>query len=171
MLKEFKPALLFVAKFLAIYFVGNILYGIYVESFNQVADPITNWVTLQSVEILNNVGEVTEAYEDEFVPNIHILLNDRSVISIYEGCNGVNVMVIFIAFLIAFGGKWIKMLWFIPVGIIGIHLTNLTRIVLLFFVAEYHPNLMYFTHKYLFTGFIYAFVLLLWYLWATRISK
>lgn len=171
MLKEFKPAILFVTKFLIIYFVGNILYGVYVESFNQVVDPITNWVTKQSVNVLNNVGEVTEAFEDEANPKVHILTNERTVLSVYEGCNGVNVIVIFVAFLFAYGGKWIRLLWFVPIGIILIHLANLTRIVLLYFVAEYYPNFMYFTHKYLFTGFIYVFVLMLWYLWATRISK
>ena len=171
MFKEFKPALLFVAKFLVIYFIGNILYGIYVESFGHVADPATNWVTDQSVTILNWVGEATEAYKDDANPKVHILLNERTVLSIYEGCNGLNVIVIFVAFLFAYGGKWIRVIWFIPFGVLFIHMANLTRIVLLYFVAEYYPNFMYFTHKYLFTGFIYAFVLLLWYWWATRISK
>jgi len=170
-MKEFKPAIIFVIKFLTIYFVGNIVYGLYVESFQQVVDPITNWVTEQSVNILNVVGESTETYIDKENPKVHILHDNLAVISVFEGCNGINVIVIFIAFLVAFGGGAKKLLWFVPLGILSIHIANLIRIVLLYFVAHYFSDYLYFTHKFLFTGFIYVWVLLLWFVWATRLCK
>ena len=171
MLNEFKPALFFVGKFMLIYFVGNILYGLYVESYGDRADHLTTWVTEQTIVLLNNIGESTEAYANETEPKVHILDNERVVLSIYEGCNGLNVIVIFIAFVVAYGGRLKNIIWFSVSGIVVIHIMNLTRIVLLYFVAQYYPNFMYFTHKYLFTGFIYAVVLALWYWWATKWSK
>ena len=171
MLKEFKPALLFVTKFLIIYFIGNVIYGLYVESFGEKPDVLTEWVTEQSVQILNTTGQSTEVYCDEQAPKVHIVTENRAVISVYEGCNGVNVFVIFIAFVIAYGGNYKNLLWFIPLGLVGVHVANLLRIVMLYFVAEYFPNYMYFTHKFLFTGFIYAFVLALWYGWVIIWSK
>ncbi len=171
MLKEFKPALLFVTKFLAIYFIGNILYGLYVESFDNRPDSATAIVTDQSVWCLKESGENVESSLDSDQPKVHILLNNKIVLSVFEGCNGLNVMIIFLAFLVAYGGSWKKMLWFVPLGLVAIHLANLGRIAMLYYIAHYHPNWMYFTHKFLFTGFIYAFVLLLWYWWVTRLSK
>ncbi len=170
-LKEFKPALLFVTKFLVIYFIGNIIYGVYVESFNNMADPVTTWVTNQTNYFLNGLGEGSEILTDNAQPKVHIFNGSDKVLSVYEGCNGLNVMIIFVAFLVAYGGNLRNLMWFIPLGLVLIHFANIVRIVLLYFVAYYRPNFMYFTHKFLFTGFIYAFVLVLWYWWVTRLSQ
>jgi exosortase/archaeosortase family protein len=63
------------------------------------------------------------------------------------------------------------MIWFVPLGLAVIHVANLGRIVLLFLVSLYEPEYLYFTHKYLFTAFIYLFVFLLWILWVMKIAK
>jgi exosortase family protein XrtF len=171
MIKEFKPALLFLVKFLGVYFVGNIVYGLYIEGFGNVADPMTVWVSNQTVTILNLLGLNSETLVDDLAPKIRLLLDDHSVLSIYEGCNGLNVMIIFVAFLAAYSGNMKRLLWFVPFGLLMIHLMNLTRIVLLFFVAEYYEGYLYFTHKYLFTAVIYVGILILWYWWITKLSK
>lgn len=171
MIKEFKPALLFLAKFLGVYFLGNIVYGLYIESFGIIADPMTSWVSEQTVLFLKAIGLNSETLVDDFAPKVRLLLDDHSVLSIYEGCNGLNVMIIFVAFLVAYTGNTQRLLWFIPFGILMIHLMNLGRIILLFFVAEYYENYLYFTHKYLFTAVIYLGVLALWYWWIARLSK
>jgi len=171
MLKEFKPALWFLAKFLGVYFLGNIVYGVYIEGFGQVADPLTSWVSEQIVFLLSAFGLETSSMADDFAPKVRILLESHSVISIYEGCNGLNVIIIFIAFLVAYAGNLPRLVWFIPLGILVIHLMNLTRIILLFYVAEYYEDYLYFTHKYLFTAIIYVGVLGLWYWWVTYLNK
>jgi len=171
MIKEFKPALFFLVKFLIVYFIGNIAYGLYIESFGNSADPMTAWVSNQTTVILNLMGFNTETLADDFAPKIRLLLDDHSVISIYEGCNGLNVMIIFVAFLAAYSGNIKRLLWFVPLGLLVTHLMNLTRIVLLFFVAEYYEDYLYFTHKYLFTGIIYVGILILWYWWIVSLSK
>lgn len=171
MIKEFKPALFFLGKFLGVYFVGNIVYGLYIESFGDLADPMTSWVSNQTVTILNFMGLNTETLVDDFAPKVRLLLDGHSVVSVYEGCNGLNVMIIFAAFLVAYSGNMKRLLWFVPFGLLVTHLMNLTRIVLLFFVAEYYENYLYFTHKYIFTAAIYVVILILWYWWIVRLSK
>ena len=171
MIKEFKPALLFLVKFLGVYFIGNIVYGLYIESFGNSADPMTAWVSNQTATILNWMGLHTETLVDDFAPKIRLLLDEHSVLSIYEGCNGLNVMIIFVGFLAAYAGNIKRLFWFVPFGLLVIHLMNLTRIVLLFFVAEYYEDYLYFTHKYLFTGVIYVAILILWYWWIVSLSK
>jgi len=171
MIKEFKPALLFLVKFLGVYFVGNIVYGLYIESFGNLADPMTWWVSEQTVLFLKAVGVNSEILADDFAPKVRLLLDGHSVVSVYEGCNGLNVMIIFVAFLAAYSGNIKRLLWFIPFGLLVIHLMNLSRIVLLFIVAEYYEGYLYFTHKYLFTGAIYVVILILWYWWIVSLSK
>ncbi len=171
MIKEFKPALLFLAKFLGVYFLGNIVYGLYIESFGNIADPMTAWVSEQTVVFLKLLDLNSETLVDDFAPKIRLLLDDHSVLSIYEGCNGLNVMIIFVAFLVAYTGNTKRLLWFIPFGLLVTHLMNLGRIILLFFVAEYYEDYLYFTHKYLFTAAIYLVILVLWYWWIVSLSK
>jgi exosortase family protein XrtF len=90
---------------------------------------------------------------------------------VYEGCNGLNVMIIFVAFLVAFGPIGRTLAWFIPLGLFIIHLVNLARIGLLFWVSLYMPKYMYFTHKYFFTAILYVVVFVLWIWWVRRYAS
>lgn len=171
LLREFKPAILFLAKFMVIYLLGNLLYGWYITYWYPAVDPVTSWVTNQSAGILDLFGWETSTYNHIVKPTTYIVHNQKSVIAVYEGCNGLNVVVVFLAFLFAFGPISKKLFWFVPLGIIVIHLSNLARIILLFLVSIQLPDFLYFTHKYLFTAFIFFFVFLLWFWWVLKLSK
>ncbi|QOI97879.1 MAG: exosortase family protein XrtF [Flammeovirgaceae bacterium] len=171
MVNEFKPAILFLAKFVGIYLLGNLLYGWYITSWYPAPDPVTSWVTHQSADILKLFGWDTSTYNHIVKPTTYIVYDQKSIIAVYEGCNGLNVVIIFLAFLIAFGPISKKLIWFVPLGIFIIHISNLARIILLFLVSLKLPDFLYFTHKYLFTAFIFLFVFLLWLWWIFKLSK
>ena len=140
------------------------MYGLYVESFD-LADPITYWVTVQSAQVIGWFADGIGVSNHETLSTVIIFNNAHSVLSVYEGCNGINVMVVFLSFLLAFPGWSKKMYWFAPMGLILIYISNIGRIVLLYLVSESLPNLYYFTHKYVFTAIIYLVVFVLWYVW------
>ena len=171
MYKEFKPTILFLVKFIGFYLLTNFLYGLYVESYAPLADPVTHWVTNQTSSFLNVLGQNTGTSAEEGGKNVLIMSGEQEILAVYEGCNGINVFIVFMAFVVSFGNPGKKALWFVPLGILIIHLSNLARIVLLYFVHEHLPGLMYFTHKYLFTSVIYLMVFILWYVWITKIRK
>jgi exosortase family protein XrtF len=165
MWKEFRPAFRFLFVFVGLYLAGNVLYGLWIESYDNVPDLATSAVTYQTSGILNLLGKATTVTENTQGPTV-LLSNDRKVIlSVYEGCNGINVMIVFVAFLAAFGGSMKKMSWFLPAGIILIHLSNLARLVLLYFVAVGYQHYFYYVHKYVFTAIIYVMVFALWIVW------
>jgi len=171
MIKEFKPTILFLVKFLGIYLVGNLIYGTWITHWHPQPDPVTHWVTEQSARVLNIVGQEAVAHDYPNKPTTYLQLRENAIVSVYEGCNGINVVIVFLAFLFAFGPYIKAMVWFAPLGLLVIHLANLARIVLLFLVSLYEPDFLYFTHKYLFTAFIYLFVFLLWILWVMKIAR
>jgi exosortase family protein XrtF len=170
LLQEFKPALLFLGKFLTIYFVGNIVYGIYIESFADRPDPITRFVTNQSVAVLNQVGFQSAAKDHDTQPKIGVSENGKTVLYVFEGCNGINVMIVFIAFMFAFGGPGKPLAIFLPAGIITILLFNLLRIALLFYLALNNERHFYYYHKYLFTATLYLVTFGMWALWVIRFN-
>lgn len=162
---EFKPTILFLVKFIGIYLVGNFVYGLFVESFSPEPDPATRWVSEQTGFVLTTCGWPVDVYDHHRKASSLLRYEDREVLSVYEGCNGINTMIIFAAFLVAFGPVNRRMLWFLPLGVLLIHLANLGRISLLFLVSTYRPDYMYFVHKYFFTAVLYAVIFLLWVVW------
>ena len=168
--QKFRPALMFVAKFVGLYLILNTIYAFYIESYNGGLDPVTYWVSQQTAGLLNLAGEEISIYRSEFSPKAFMVKDNDTVLSVYEGCNGLNVIFIFFAFIIAYKGNIKDTLWFTLLGILVIHLINLARIAMLYYVAVYIPNYMYFSHKYLFTGIIYIVVFVLWYIWASKLN-
>jgi len=170
-LKEFKPTILFLVKFIGIYVVANLLYGIYVTAYSPGPDPITSIASRQTAVALGICGWPSTTKDNEKKPTTLLIHEGRSVLAIYEGCNGVNIMIIFVAFLFAFGPIG-KPLWiFALAGIVMIHLMNLLRISLLFWVVLYLPDFVYFVHKYLFTAILFVFVFVLWIVWVRKFSN
>jgi len=169
-LQEFKPTIFFLLKFVGIYVVVNLLYGLYISHDQPHVDGATREVTRQSAGILKVCGWPVHIQDRESSPTTDLLYEERSVLSVYEGCNGINVAIIFLAFLFAFRPISRPLWWFAPLGLFILHLANLGRIVLLFWVAVYMPDFMYFTHKYLFTAFLYLVVFGLWVWWVKKYS-
>lgn len=170
-LQEFKPTILFLVKFFGIYIIGSLLYGWYVTAYHPRPDPMTSWVTEQSAVVLNLFGLEVTTFDNQVKPTTYIASATKNIVSVYEGCNGLNVVVVFLAFLFAFGPYTKTMMWFVPLGLLVIHISNITRIVLLVLIAMQMKSYYYFTHKYLFTAFIYLFVFLLWIWWVMRLAK
>lgn len=164
-LTEFKPSLVFLVKFVALYLIGNVLYGLFVTYYHPEADPVTRWVTDQSSAALHVFGFQTEVVPQPNKPNVILLLDGKGIISVYEGCNGLNIMIVFTAFLLAFGPLLGRTLLFWVCGTLLIHVANLVRVTVLFWVALAYPSSLYFLHKYFFTGFLYLIVFILWYVW------
>lgn len=171
LIKEFKTPILFLGKFLVVYLVLNILYGVYVDYYTPNADPITFMVTRNTEFVLDILGYNTSSSPDLNRPNVLLRENGHAILSVYEGCNGVNVFIIFVAFLTSFGRFKSPLVWYIPLGLIVIYITNLIRISLLFYVSKHFSNYLYFTHKYFFTAIIYIVVFLMWYIWVSRLYK
>lgn len=170
-LREFRPALRFVGFFVGIYLAGNVLYGLCIEWYRPRADPLTVLATKQSVTIMDYLSGPVSCKPLETEPIVLVSTSEHLVLRVYEGCNGMNVMIVFIAFVVAFGGEKKRLLIFSLVGLVIIHLANLARINLLFYTALYQPDYFYYFHKYFFTACLYIIVFLLWYLWVARWSN
>jgi exosortase family protein XrtF len=168
---EFRPTIFFLLKFLGIFLIGNLLYGWFVTSWLPQADPLTVWASDQSAWVLNLVGSPVSVHEYAGKSHVYLQVNKKAILTVFEGCNGVNVVIVFFSFLLAFGPYTKSLIWFSLLGLFVIHLSNVARIVLLFFVTQHFPDQLFFVHKYLFTAFIYLFVFLLWIWWVIKFAK
>ena len=170
MWKEFKPAIRFVLWFVGLYFLGNIIYGIYISYCGNSPDNITILVTKQTAWLLQVMGYPVQALANVTLPTVSLRSGSTAVLDVYEGCNGVNIFIVFVAFVVAFGGSQKNLWWFLPLGLTVLHISNLARIALLFWTAMAYQNYFYYVHKYFFTIFLYAMVFLLWIIWINKFN-
>lgn len=87
-----------------------------------------------------------------------------------SNCNAITLFSLFSVFIIAYPGKLKDKLWFIPIGVIAIHLLNILRVIALVLIANYYPEYLNFNHTYTFTFLVYSFIFLLWMIWVNKYS-
>jgi exosortase family protein XrtF len=85
-------------------------------------------------------------------------------------CNAITLFFLFGVFVIAYPGHQKSKLWFVPLGIITIHLLNIFRVCALAWIARYHEDYLDFNHTYTFTFIVYCYIFFLWMLWVNKYS-
>jgi len=85
-------------------------------------------------------------------------------------CNGLELFALFTGFVIAYPGKLSNKLWFIPAGLLSIHLLNILRVIGLALLSYHAPEKLEFNHTYTFTFIVYSYVFFLWIIWALKLS-
>lgn len=170
---KYKPFLTFVAKFFLIYILLSGIYGFYLDQFDEATfepDGITTMVSNQTRDLMNFVGEdaATKPHESEASHKFYV--HGKYIARIVEGCNAVSVMILFVAFVVAFKGKLKHTLLFILAGLLIIHVLNVVRIALLSMALYYYPEYQEFLHDTIFPLAIYGVVFILWVIWVNKFS-
>jgi len=158
-----KGVIFFLLRFLVVFAGLSLAYGAWIQSYGDIPDPIS-WFIADTLAWLNQPHVRLEAAVG--TPAILLYYDEKQVISVFDGCNGIAVMILFFAFIIAFRGSAVNTLWFTVAGILFIHMANIGRLQLLLSLAkEDNAELFHFMHKYLFTLIIYVSVFILWVIW------
>ncbi|UTW66623.1 exosortase family protein XrtF [bacterium SCSIO 12643] len=164
-LGKYRAVWLFLFKFFAVYITGVLLYNFYLGYYTTHIDMITEGVTEQVARIFSwSLPEISTFYSGES-PVAEIRYFDVPLVLLIEGCNAISVMILFVAFVIAFKGKFQRYLWFIPLGITILYLANLIRIYFIGMIVLYLPDYTTWAHDYIFPGIIYGTTFLLWVVW------
>jgi exosortase family protein XrtF len=87
-----------------------------------------------------------------------------------SNCNAISLFSLFSVFIIAYPGNQKDKLWFIPLGILAIHILNILRVFALALISNSYPEYLNFNHTFTFTFIVYAFIFLLWILWVNQFS-
>jgi len=165
MLKDFKPVLGILLRFIIIYVVMLLVYQYYLNHFqSQGLDPFSRMIAEQVKSIQNMIGYPTQLYDDVKGEQMYFRVGNEYPTRMVEGCNAVSVMILFVAFVSAFyKGK--KTFLFIPAGLLLLYAMNVFRIVGLNIVVMEYKAYSKTAHDYLFPAVIYGTVVLLWLIW------
>ena len=170
-LEEYREAIIFLVKYVVLYVLLNTAYAYYVEYYSPNADPLTVVVTRHTEGLLSFFDPSVSSHVVSGSQNVPVTKDGRTVMSVYEGCNSVNVTIVFVAFIISFKGPGKLFIRYLLLGLLAVYGINLLRLMGLFGVSLYFPGGFYFFHKFFFTGVIYAMVFAIWYLWVRDVKQ
>ncbi len=88
---------------------------------------------------------------------------------ITSGCSGIKQFYQYFTLILLFPGPWKKKLWFIPMGIFILHITNVFRIVIMSVVLMNLPDYWDFAHDWVLRPFFYVVIFALWWIWNDKI--
>lgn len=171
---KYRYVLRFVALFLGSYLVLSAIYGLYLhlsKSWSYPPDYVTNLVARQSSTLINNFGYLAEVTPHESQPTMKLFVEGQYLARIIEGCNAISIIILFVAFVIAFAENVKKTLLFIFAGAVLIYAVNVLRIAILAITLYKFPSYENLLHGVVFPGIIYSMVFILWMIWVRTVSK
>lgn len=127
-------------------------------------DKMADLVFIQSDWIIEKVLNIPVTLGD----NRYFYFQNHGFIAINQSCSGLKPMLQFILLMLIFPGPWKHKAWFIPMGVVIVHLTNLFRISGLSVITITIPEYWDFAHDNVFRPFFYVVIFLLWVWWAEK---
>ena len=157
-----------------VYVIFSLLYRGYLDiskGSKYYPDYVTNLVAKQTRNLLESADYRAKIIPHPDEPSMKLIVNEKYVARIVEGCNSVSVIILFMSFIIAFAGKPKITILYILVGSVLIYIANLIRVAILAAGLYHYPWRKDILHTVIFPAIIYGMVFLLWMLWVNRISN
>ncbi len=173
---------LFLGKALLFFIVWKIVYGVLSFRSNSLDYVLTMHVGDASVWVLNNLTTMSgfaavediysEVYNGETIQHRSsgIYHNDYKVLNIADACNGLELIVLFVGFIVCMPSKIKRKILYIVLGVIVLDVVNIFRCVGLIYLREYYHVYFDFAHHYLFKMVVYGVTFLIWWYYSRKIS-
>ncbi|UCF10829.1 MAG: hypothetical protein JSW65_03880 [Candidatus Bipolaricaulota bacterium] len=114
--------------------------------------------------VLNAVGQGTS------VRGGHTVASERFSISVVTACTGLFLMAVFSAAVLTYPARWWAKLAGLGIGVAGLYMLNVLRLVCLFFVGVFLPQHVDVTHLLVLQSLLIVSALLLWLLWVEKVA-
>jgi len=171
---QYRPFFIFLIKFFLVYIGLTVLYQLYLNQYDGlIYFQVDNFTQLVARQVNNmllffNYNSSLELHDKE--ASVKLFLDNVYVARVVEGCNALSVIILFVAFVVAFSGRWLQTALFILVGCVLIHILNVFRIALLSIALLHYPKHEQILHGVIFPLFIYGVVFGLWVIWVNKFS-
>ncbi|MFK5856651.1 MAG: exosortase/archaeosortase family protein [Bacteroidota bacterium] len=95
----------------------------------------------------------------------------KGYVSVNHGCSGFKQFLQWIVLMVFFPGPWKHKLWFIPAGLVVVHLVNVFRISSLSIILEYNQSQSFwdFSHDWILRPFFYVVMFGMWVIWVEKL--
>jgi exosortase/archaeosortase family protein len=176
-----RPVKLFLLKAVVLFIAWKALYLFVLQPARILDKPLTYAVSAGTVATLNGFGHSHEyaaasgihpkpdpAPNEAVVwePTMDIWLHNDRVLSIADVCNGLELMILYAGLILCLPSSPLRKAAYILSGMLMIQVLNVVRCVGLVLLYLRRPQYLDFSHHYLFTFLVYAFIFWLWFLFS-----
>lgn len=153
----------FLIKAVFLYVIWDFFYNSYLN--NTIFAEKLSWsALLPAISIMDLLG-----YDADYSTTYKAMLVEKfPIVYMANACNGLDFMGVFLCLVLAYPAKISAKMWFLPVGILSIHVLNVMRIVLLSLNMLYWKDSFDFNHKFTFVLAVYGLIFLLWIYWVKK---
>ncbi len=135
-----------------------------IKAISQLAEWLAAQVFNQSYFIIHHTYDPGSWHEP--VNTIHF--SNLGYITVNESCSGLKQFYQIVVLFLLFPGPWKHKLWYVPLSIFIMHITNVMRIITLGMVTLWAPEYWQFSHDWILRPFFYVVLFLLWVWWVER---
>ena len=158
-----RPFYLLVAKFLGILFLASLAFSMF--KAHEYLEPMQAAIASGAAFGARVLGDNASSQ------GAYIEVQDTPAIFINHECTGIYVLVIYVAFLLAYPASWLKRLVGIAVGIAVLEGVNVARLSFLTMIASRWPSLFDYFHEYVWQGIFVAMLALLVAVWIDNVNR
>jgi exosortase/archaeosortase family protein len=146
----------FILKAVAVFIGWQLLYDLVLKPSGIPDKALTQIVLSGTVDMLSLFYSSVQQVGNS------ILVQGKPSINIEDACNGLELIALYLGYLIILPSNWKKMAAYIILGIAGIYFLNIVRCSLLAYLFQHDVSTANFAHKYAFKLVVYAFVFWGW---------
>lgn len=100
----------------------------------------------------------------------YIFIDGEPAVLVADGCNGLELIALFVGFILCFPGPIKYKLIFIPIGSIVVFTINVLREIALALNYKFFQRSFELNHKYTYVLIVYLFVFVMWRFWLNYYS-
>ncbi len=160
-----KVMLSFLLKLFGLVILWEIIY-IYILKPLRIPDAFLTHILTASVTTCINVFFKLSSPVTWIVDNVHLADHiqqyGKTILSIFDDCNGLDLYLIYLVFLILLPFSAKRKLKFSLIGIISIFIGNIIRCIGLYWIYVHYRGMFEFNHHYVFTIMMYLIILVCW---------
>lgn len=161
----------FFIKLFLVFSIWFVCYTLLLKPGRIIDKPLTNLITIAVTKSINIFSPSTSPLtwmENQEKPCTHLIRDNAAVFDIYDVCNGVDLMFIYLGVLFLLPYPLKRKIAYGTGGVVAIILMNIIRICSLYFIYVYHRSAFDFSHHYLFTLLMYVLIFYGWLLFVKK---
>lgn len=176
------PVKRFILRALMILVAWKLLYLVILLPARTLDKPLSYTVGAGTTWVLNTfshsagfsekgqMGMISTDNGPSAAPLENIYFHDWNVVSIEDSCNGLELMVLYIGFIICMPAILKRKLIFGIVGPLLIYVVNVLRCAGVAYIIIYYPRFADFAHHYVFTFVVYGVIIIMWLIFSRKLN-
>lgn len=172
----------FILRAVAILIVWKLLYLIFLLPTRVLDKPLSHSVAMGTIRVLNTTTHSHDFSNKSEIGNIptdngmapapleNVYYHGRNIVSIEDGCNGLELIVLYIGFIACMPAAMKRKIIFSIGGSVLIYVVNVIRCAGVAYIILYYPKYADFAHHYVFTFIVYGLIIALWLIFSKKLN-